>query len=112
MPTPTKSNFSHPNESAHPTANMAVDTVELGGRTFRRVTIQPGWRWTTDLALVVGTKTCRMEHLLYMLSGRMAVRADSGEEVEFAAGDLAHIPPGHDGWTVGDEPASWVEIPH
>lgn len=112
MAAPTKSNFSKPDESAHPTKNMTVDTLTLGAQTFRRVTIQPGWRWTKDLAPVVGTETCQMDHRLYMLSGRMTARADSGEEVEFAAGDLASIPPGHDGWTVGNEPAVWIEIPH
>ncbi len=112
MAAPTKSNFAKPDQTMHPTENMTVDTVELGGHTFYRVTIQPGWRWTKDLAPVVGTKTCQMDHLLYILSGRVAARADSGEEVEFAGGDLASIPPGHDGWTVGDEPAVWIEIPH
>lgn len=112
MAAPTKANFAKPDGSSHPTENMMVDELAVGGHAFRRVTIQPGWRWTKDLAPLVGTATCQMEHLLYMLSGRMTARADSGEEVEYAAGDLASIPPGHDGWTVGDEPAVWIEIPH
>src|ERR1700683_419867 len=112
MAAPTKSNFAKPDQSSHPTKNMAVDTLALGGHTFHRVTIQPGWRWTKDLGPVVGTDTCQMDHLIYLLSGRVVVRADSGEEVEFAAGDLASIPPGHDGWTVGDEAAVWIDIPH
>jgi hypothetical protein len=37
---------------------------------------------------------------------------DDGQELDFAAGDIAHIPPGHDGWGVGDEPTVWLEIPH
>jgi quercetin dioxygenase-like cupin family protein len=28
---------------------------------------------------------------------------DDGEELELGPGDYAYIPPGHDGWTVGDE---------
>ena len=112
MAAPTKSNFDQPDQTSHPTDNMTVDTVELGGHTLRRVTVQPGWRWTKDLGPVVGTEICQEDHLLYMLNGRMAARSDSGEEVEYSAGDLAHIPPGHDGWTVGDEPAAWVDIPH
>jgi mannose-6-phosphate isomerase-like protein (cupin superfamily) len=111
MPAPTKANFAKPDQSMHPTENMTVDVVELGGRTFHRVTIQPGWRWTKDLAPVVGTATCQTGHLLYILSGQVAIRTDSGEEAEFTAGDLADIPAGHDGWTVGDELASWIEIP-
>src|ERR1700683_365027 len=112
MAAPTKSNFYKPDGSMHPTKNMTVDTLALGGHTFYRITIQPGWRWTKDLGPVVGTDTCRMEHLLYVLSGHMTVRADRGEEGEYPAGALAWTPPGHDGWTVGDEPAVWIEIPH
>jgi quercetin dioxygenase-like cupin family protein len=112
MPAPTKSNFSHPNGSSHSSKNMTVDELAVGGHTFRRVTIEPGWRWTKDPGPVVGTETCQDDHLIYMLKGRMTARSNSGEEAEFAAGDLAHIPSGHDGWTVGDEPASWIDIPH
>jgi len=37
---------------------------------------------------------------------------NDGQEVEFVPGDIAVIPPGHDGWTVGSKPAVWLEIPH
>ena len=30
---------------------------------------------------------------------------DDGQEMEFGPGEGFEIPPGHDGWTVGDEPA-------
>jgi hypothetical protein len=30
--------------------------------------------------------------------------------MEFRQGDLVFIPPGHDGWTVGDEPAVFLQI--
>lgn len=112
MAAPTKANFTKPAQAVHPTENMTVDTFELGGHTLRRVTVEPGWRWTKDLAPVVGTETCQEKHLLYVLSGRMVARSNDGEEAEYAAGDLAHIPPGHDGWTVGDEPAVWIDLPH
>ncbi len=29
---------------------------------------------------------------------------DDGTVIEMRAGDLFHIPPGHDSWVVGDEP--------
>ena len=111
MAAPTKANFAKPDQTMRPTENMTVEVVALGGHKFHRVTVQPGWRWTKDLGPVIGADTCHDEHLLYVLSGRVVVHADSGEEVEFAGGDLASIPPGHDGWTVGDEPAVWIQIP-
>jgi uncharacterized RmlC-like cupin family protein len=112
MAAPIKANFSKPDQTAQPTKNMTVEIVTIGKYKFHRVTIQPGWRWTKDLGPIIGAEICQEEHLLYMLSGRMAARSESGEEVEYAAGDLANIPPGHDGWTVGEEPATWIEIPH
>jgi quercetin dioxygenase-like cupin family protein len=44
-----------------------------------------------------------------MVSGRMRVTHEGTEE-EFGPGDLGHIPPGHDGWVVGDEPAVYLDI--
>ena len=29
---------------------------------------------------------------------------DDGSEEEFGAGDVSHIPPGHNAWVVGNEP--------
>jgi hypothetical protein len=37
---------------------------------------------------------------------------NGGKEEEFGPGDVADIPPGHDGWTASDEPVVWLEIPH
>jgi uncharacterized cupin superfamily protein len=49
-------------------------------------------------------------HVGYMLSGRLTARMNDGTEMEFGAGDLVYIPPGHDGWTIGDEPAVMLQI--
>jgi hypothetical protein len=35
---------------------------------------------------------------------------DDGEEIEFGAGDAVDIPPGHDGWVVGDEPYVGIDV--
>jgi len=35
---------------------------------------------------------------------------DDGQELEFGAGEAFYIPPGHDGWTVGSEPAVVLDI--
>ena len=34
----------------------------------------------------------------------MKVVMDDGEEMEYGPGDFAVMPPGHDAWTIGDEP--------
>ena len=33
-----------------------------------------------------------------------------GEELAFSAGDAVNIPPGHDGWVVGNEPYVGIDV--
>jgi mannose-6-phosphate isomerase-like protein (cupin superfamily) len=40
----------------------------------------------------------------------MKVRMDDGTEEEFGPGDVSIIPPGHDGWVVGNEPVVVIDI--
>jgi hypothetical protein len=47
-----------------------------------------------------------------MISGRLGFKMDDGQEEEFGPGDIAIIPPGHDTWTIGAEPAVALEISH
>lgn len=107
-----KKNFDQPDDTMQPAGKITVANIEMNGVTFRRVTAAPGWRWSVDLKPVQKTESCLMDHLLYMLSGTMVVKMDDGQELDFKAGDLAHIPAGHDGWGTGDEPTVWIELPH
>jgi uncharacterized cupin superfamily protein len=43
-------------------------------------------------------------HTGICLSGQMTVRSDDGSEVTIGAGDVFVLEPGHDAWTVGEEP--------
>jgi len=87
-----------------------VELVTLGGITFGRATLLPGWKWSTCVKPLVKTKSCESSHLQYHVSGRLRVRMDDGTEAEFGPGDVSLIPPGHDGWVVGDEPAVVIDI--
>jgi class 3 adenylate cyclase len=84
--------------------------VRVGVHTIGRGVFEPGWRWSTHMAPAVGTTSCPVHHLQVVLSGRVAIRMEDGEEVELKAGDVADIPPGHDAWVVGDEPAAVLDI--
>jgi quercetin dioxygenase-like cupin family protein len=44
------------------------------------------------------------EHVGYVISGRMRVRARDGTELEVGPGEAFIAAPGHDAWVVGDEP--------
>lgn len=48
--------------------------------------------------------------LVYGVSGRMRIKMADGTETELGAGDVALIPPGHDAWVVGNQPAVAVDI--
>ena len=84
--------------------------VDVAGHPVLYGTFEPGWRWSEHLKPIAGTDSCQATHLLYCLSGRMRVETDSGEQGEIGPGDVAAIQPGHDAWTVGDEPCVTVDF--
>ena len=69
-----------------------------------RVTLQPGWRWSTPVKPLAKTRSCEAPPLQYHVSGRLHVVMDDGSEAEFGPGEVSLLPPGHDAWVVGDEP--------
>ena len=101
--------FDTPDER-RPFARGHTEVVTIGGTTVGLATFEPGWRWSEDIKPIAGTESCQVAHVGYMLSGRMAARMNDGTEMEYGKGDLVFIPPGHDGWTVGDEPAVFLHI--
>jgi hypothetical protein len=87
-----------------------AEVVRVGGARVLRVTFEPGFRWTRDLAPGTGTGLCPVQHFLHVLSGRLGLRLSDGSEREVGPGDVAHIPPGHDSWTVGEEPVRFLDF--
>ncbi len=107
-----KTSFGAPDSTRSDIEKMTSDTVAIVGSTFIRVTAEPGWHWADHVKPVAGTDSCQVDHLIYVVSGVVATRSDDGTEMSLSAGDIAHIPPGHDGWVVGDDQAVWIELPH
>jgi uncharacterized cupin superfamily protein len=71
-----------------------VDVVTLGTHTAGRATFEPGWRWSECVKPIVGTESCEVHHLGYVLSGRLHIVMDSGEEVEAEPGLAYEVQPG------------------
>ncbi len=95
--------FEHPDETrSFPKGRFEV--VHIGGMTIGRATYQPGWKWSTDVGAALGKKSCDVEHVGLVVSGRAVAAMDDGTMVEMAAGDIFYIAPGHDSWVVGNEP--------
>jgi hypothetical protein len=87
-----------------------LDLVNLDGGPVGRAVFEPGWRWSANIKPIAGTDSCQAAHTCYFVSGRMGVvMTDTGEEVEYGPGDFAIMAPGHDAWTIGDEPCVVVD---
>ncbi len=107
MPRLQRKDFSDPDERrAFPRGHAVV--VRLGEVTVGRSQWDPGWRWSRDLAPIMGTATCQVHHLGHSISGVLHVRCDNGDELDILPDSIFEIPPGHDAWVVGDEP--WVTV--
>ena len=87
-----------------------VDVVHLQTCDVGLGTFEPGWRWSEDVKPIAGTDSCQVAHIGYVLSGRMHVVMDDGNEIDVGPGDACDIPPGHDAWTLGDEACVMVDF--
>jgi hypothetical protein len=85
-------------------------TVELNGVSVTRVTFDVGAKWSNDLKGYAGTQSCELPHVALVLQGTLHVVMDDGSVEEFSKNDVMLLPPGHDAWTVGDEPCVFVEF--
>lgn len=80
------------------------ELISLGGMTIGRATYDPGWKWSSHVGKGLGKKTCDVEHVGIVVSGRAAVAMNDGRVIEMKPGDAFYIAPGHDSWVIGDEP--------
>jgi quercetin dioxygenase-like cupin family protein len=96
------------------TVNMEkakVEILSIGRLKISRFTFEPGWTWEKCEKPLFNTDTCQLTHNGYIISGRLKVRmVDSGKEEEYGPGDTFYIPPGHDGYVVGNEPVVGLDI--
>lgn len=90
--------------------NGTFSIVRLGDVTIGRGVFQPGWRWSEHVKPIAGTESCQTHHRGFIVSGRMGIRMDDGTEMEFVPGDVYEIPPGHDGWVIGNEAFVGLEV--
>ncbi len=87
-----------------------VDIVNLDETSVARFRWEPGWRWSTDVAPIVQTRSCQNRHVGYVISGFLHVMMDDGTELEIGPGDAYEIPPGHDAWIAGEDSFDTVEF--
>ncbi|HEY7126931.1 MAG TPA: cupin domain-containing protein [Ktedonobacterales bacterium] len=109
MATFQKKSFTTPDEK-RTTPRATTEIVKLGDKPVARVTYEPGWRWSEHVKPIVGTESCQVLHVGYVISGHMQVAVNDGTQADFGPGDLVVIPPGHDGWVVGQEPCVFLDF--
>jgi class 3 adenylate cyclase len=109
MPRLQRKSFSAPDEVRR-LPNARIDVVRLDETPVALFVFEPGWRWSRDVGPTAGTKSCQHRHVGYTISGKLGVRMDDGTELVIGPNEAYEIPPGHDGWVVGDEPWTSVEF--
>jgi class 3 adenylate cyclase len=83
--------------------------VRLAQTVISRHVLQPGWSWEEHAQPEVGTPSCELYHRGVVLSGRMAVRTDEGEELVIGPNHVFDLPPGHVTWVEGDDELVMVD---
>ena len=64
----------------HPLGGVTYQ-VRLAQTVISRHVLQPGWSWEEHARPSAGTLSCELYHRGVVLSGRMGIRTDEGEEL-------------------------------
>lgn len=103
-----KANLDSAERDVH--GDISKQTVVLDTVSATKVTFDAGAQWSKDLKDYAKTDSCALPHVAYVLSGAIKIRMDDGSEELFEKGDIMMLPPGHDAWTVGNEPCVFIEF--
>jgi class 3 adenylate cyclase len=88
---------------------ITASLVELGDLTVGLFVSEPGWRWSEHNRPRVGGEWCQARHIGVIISGRLGIDFSDGTTATFGPNDVFDIPPGHDGYTLGDETLVQIE---
>jgi len=99
-----------PGATTRKIGGVTVDEATAGSGRVKRIVYPAGWRWSNDMRPVSGTERCMHTHVGFLAQGKIAIQYADGCRVDFAAPAVVAIPPDHDGWVVGDEPAILIQF--
>lgn len=89
---------------------VKLHLIRVGALALGYAEVAPGFRWSTHLRQESDEQLCQVHHLQLLLSGRFAVQMAGEEVVEMEPMEVFDVPPGHDAWVVGDEPAVLLDF--
>ena len=90
-------------DEVRPTPFGRVDIYNLDDLVIGRMVFEPGWHWMEHVRPIAGTSLCQYHHVgdLHLRAPRQPARGRHDQRDR--PGQVYEIPPGHDGWVVGDE---------
>ena len=86
-----------------------ADVINIAGGTVGRLTLEPGWKWSTHVKPIAKTELCLAPHFQYHVSGTIHVKMSDGSEFDIGPGEVSALPQGHDAWVVGDVPVVLID---
>jgi hypothetical protein len=89
---------------------ISKKTAQPDGVAVTEVTFHPGAKWSKDLKAYAGTDLCELPHVALVTAGTLRVVLRDGSQEDFSAGEVMLLSPGHDAWTAGDQPCTFVEF--
>jgi class 3 adenylate cyclase len=101
----SRKSFDTPDEHVE-MPGVTADVVEIADSTIGRYAFQPGVH--CPQISVEGKPLCMAHHTGYVVGGRLHVEMRDGSVMDVGPNDVFDIPPGHDGWVLGDEP--WLAV--
>src|SRR5262249_17432847 len=90
---------------------IVEELIEVGGFTLGRTTHDPGWRYSTDMApLVGGGEWCETRHVGIVVQGKLLFMLRDGTQMEYGPDDVYEWPPGPDSVVPSDEPLITIDV--
>ena len=86
-----------------------LELLTIGGGVVGKLTLEPGWRWSTHVKQIAGTTLCEAPHFQYHVSGKIHIKTSDGQEFDAGPGEVSALPGGHDAWVVGNEPVVLID---
>ncbi|WP_423746560.1 hypothetical protein V5735_20050 [Haladaptatus sp. SPP-AMP-3] len=90
--------------------NGYSESVSLNEMKVTRATLESGWGVSSDESKNTNDKYCQKSHYILVVSGTLGLELEDGAEHEVGTGSGAAIPPGHRGWTIGDDELIYIEF--
>lgn len=105
MATAVKKSLDRPDQRVE-MEGIVADVVQMGDASIARSVFQPGAHCSIGGTSPSGVEKhhCVAHHAGVVLSGRLHIEMDDGAVMDVGPDEVFDIPPGHDGWVVGDQP--------